>query len=154
MKVGIKKIHEDEWWVEVDFATIRLNYFQVHLLNIILKHVMHLGEEQHYELLHGFLTLLEKLNYLSDSDLQRLLREVRDQDLAWILQALQNEPLKQRMFKNMGPLLAKQLQQDLETMNPSAAEQVMEAIERVMRHAFALEVKGEIEFQTEVTEYI
>lgn len=154
MKVGIKKIHEDEWWVEVGCAVIRLNYLQVHLLNIVLKEVVHLDGGDDYNLLRGFLTLLDKLQYLSDEDLQQLLRQVNDQDLVLALKAMENEALRARILQNVGPLLAKQLAQDLQSGDSPAPETVINAIERIMRRAFEMEAKGEIEFQTEVTEYI
>ncbi len=154
MKVGIKKIHEDEWWVEAGCATIRLNYFQVELLNIVLKQAVSLEEGGRYDLLQGFVQLSHKLALLSDGDLQLLLREVDDQDLSRLLQVLDDEALKARLLRNVGPLVAKQLQQDLQSDRQLDEESVKCSIERIMRHAFALEEQGRIEFQTEVTEYI
>lgn len=155
MKVGIRKVHEDEWWVEVGCATIRLNYFQTELLNIALKQAISLGAGGRFDPLVGFVQLALKLNTLSDGDLQLLLRQVDDRDLSLLLQVLEDESLKARILRNVGPLVARQLEQDLaqrgEQVDRDAA---MAAIERIMRRAFELEGRGSIEFQTEVTEYI
>ncbi|WP_294949116.1 FliG C-terminal domain-containing protein [Sulfurivirga sp.] len=154
MKVGIRKVHEDEWWVEIGCATLRLNYFQVELLNIVLKEALRLAEGGEYDLLKGFVSLSHKLNLLSDTDLQLLLRQVDDQDLALWLRVLDDAALRERVLHNVGPLVARQLEQDLAEEQPVETEAAMAAIERIMRRAFELDARGEIEFQTEVTEYI
>lgn len=154
MKVGIKKVHEDEWWVEAGCATIRLNYFQVELLNIVLKQAVSLEEGGRYDLLQGFVQLSKKLNLLSDEDMQLLLRQIDDRDLSNLLRVLDDEELKKRILRNVGPLVAKQLKQDLEQEASLDEEVVKHSIERIMRRAFELEAQGKIEFQTEVTEYI
>ncbi len=154
MKVGIRKVHEDEWWVEIGCATLRLNYFQVELLNILLKEALRLAEGGEYDLLRGFVSLSHKLRLLSDTDLQLLLRQVDDQDLALWLRVLDDAALRERVLHNVGPLVARQLEQDLAEERPVEAEAAMAAIERIMRRAFELDARGEIEFQTEVTEYI
>ena len=154
MKVGIRKVHEDEWWVEAGCATIRLNYFQVELLNIVLKQAVSLGEGTRYDLLRGFVHLSHKLKLLSDEDMQLLLRQVDDRDLAHLLRVLDDQALKERILRNVGPLVAKQLQQDLQQEASIDEEAVKSSIERIMRQAFELEGQGKIEFQTEVTEYI
>jgi hypothetical protein len=155
MKVGIRKVHEDQWWVEVGCATIRLNYFQVELLNIVLKQAVSLNEGGRFDLLQGFVKLTHKLSLLSDEDLQLLLRQVSDQDLSRMLRMLDDASLKERILQNVGPLLARQLMQDLADEQVNVDEEAVKAaIERIMRQAFALEEQGKIEFQSEVTEYI
>jgi len=154
MKVGIRKVHEDEWWVEAGCATVRLNYFQVELLNIVLKEAVQLTEGGQYDLLAGFVKLAHKLDLLSDEDLQKVLRAVDDRDLALMLRALNEGDFHARILRNVGPLVAKQLEQDLNASAPLDADEAKAAIERIMRVAFEMEAKGEIEFQTAVTEYI
>jgi hypothetical protein len=145
---------EDEWWVEVGCTIIRLDYFQIELLNIVLKQAVYLAEGKEYDLLHGFVGLAHKLNLLSDEDLQLLLRQVDDRDLGYMLHVLDDEDLKERILKNVGPLVARQLEQDLSEEISADVEAVKQSIERIMKRAFELESQGTIEFQSEVTEYI
>ena len=154
MKVGIRKVHEDEWWVEAGCATVRLTYFQVELLNIVLQEAVRLSEGGEYDLLTGFIKLAHKLDLLSDEDLQKVLRAVDDRDLALLLRTLKEGDFRSRVLRNVGPLLAKQLEQDLNAQAPLDVDAAKGAIERIMRTAFAMEARGEIEFQTTVTEYI
>ncbi len=154
MKVGIRKVHEDEWWVEAGCATVRLNYFEVELLNILLQEGVRLCEGGEFDLLAGFIKLAHKLDLLSDEDLQKVLRAVNDRDLALLLRALNEGEFRARILRNVGPLVAKQLEEDLNAATPLDVEAAKDAIERVMRTAFEMEAWGEIEFQTAVTEYI
>lgn len=154
MKVGIRKVHEDEWWVEAGCATVRLNYFEVELLNILLQEGVRLCEGGEYELLTGFIKLAHKLDLLSDEDLQKVLHAVSDQDLALLLRTLNEGDFRARLLRNVGPLLVKQLEQDLNMDAPLDVEAAKDAIERIMRTAFEMEARGEVDFQTAVTEYI
>jgi len=154
MKVGIKKIHENEWMVHIGMATIKMDLFSVQLLNISLEHSTALQKGQAHSVLTSYIKLGAKIKELDVAGVQRLIRDVDNQDLLKLLMISNDHVLTDLVLKNMGGILAKQLEADLlESLMPDVEDAKL-AIKRIVEKMFALEAEGQIEFFNETTEYI
>lgn len=152
MKVGIRRVSESEWLVHIGCAWIRLDRFGVELLNMSLENAVTHNSGVH--LLQSYLKLVLEMEELDDRGMQRLLREVDPQDLVVVLMALNKPDFTQRVLKNLGGLLAKQVEQDLQKEASPTEEEIKTSVRRIAERMFELEQKGEIEFYNEYTQYI
>lgn len=155
MKVGIKKVHENEWQVHIGCASIKMDRFSVELLNISLAHLMALEAGQVHSMLQSYIQLGKKMMQLDSNGLQLFLRGVKNEDLLTFLLVAQDEALNQIVLSNMGGILVKQLQADLLEGVIPEEERAKQAIQRLVERMFQLEGDGKVEFvdQSEV-EYI
>lgn len=154
MKVGIKKVHENEWLVHVGYLSIKLDRFSVEILNISLEGVLALQSGQCHSELTSYVCLASKMKTLDDAGIQLLLREVDNQDMFKFMMVANNEEVTVKLFKNMGSILARQLQQDMKKAPMPELDEAKKAIRRIVEIMFTLEASGKIQFVSEETQYI
>lgn len=154
MKLGIKKIHENEWQVHIGCAKVKLDRFSIELLNITLDHLAALESGQSHSILTSYVLLAEKMLKLDTTGVQTLVHEVNNQDLLKLLQVANNQPLTDYVVANVGGILSKQLRADLSKAAMPGVEDAKEAIQRVIETMFQLEADGRIEFETDNQRYI
>lgn len=154
MKVGIKKIHENEWQINIGFVSIKMDHFSVELLNITLEHLIALESGKKYSILKSYITLGLRLNELDDFGMQKLIREIKNEDLLILMQVSKSPQLEEKALRNVGIMLAKQLQEDIKTTPLPDAASVKEAIRRIVTKMFELEKSGDIEFTAKEVVYI
>jgi len=154
MKLGIKKIHENEWQVHIGCAMVRLDRFSIELLNITLDHLHALESGQSHSVLKSYVKLAEKMLKLDATGMQTLVHDVDNQDVLKLLLVAQNEELTELVVSNIGGIMAKQLTTDLKTAPMPTLDDAKEAIRRVIEKMFALEADGRIEFNDENQRYI
>lgn len=154
MKLGIKKIHENEWVVTTGCASIRLDRFSVELLNITLEHLVALEHGQSHSVLDSYVRLGRKIKELDQAGIQLLVRTVDNQDLLKFILVAHDEALALLVMQNVGGILAKQLQTDIEKSLIPDVEEAKAAIKRIVETMFELESQGKIEFFDETTQYI
>lgn len=154
MKVGIKRIHENEWAVHVGCATIKMDLFSVQLLNISLEHLLALQDGEEHSLLKSYIQLGARIKELNPAGIQKLVRAVDNRDLLKLLMASNDGELSLLVLQNLGGILAKQLQADMERSPKPDVEESKQAIKRVVETMFEMEGNGEIEFFNDDTKYI
>lgn len=154
MKVGIKKLHENEWQLHIGCASVKMDRFTLALLQITLEHLAALEHGQDHSMLQSYIKLGLKLNELDDLALQKMLSEVDNKALLDLLLLAQNSDFTQRVLKNIGGILSKQLQADLQSSPMPDSEQARVAIKHLVEKMFELEAAGKIEFLHGDTQYI
>jgi len=154
MKLGIKKVHENEWLIHIGYASIKMDRFSVELLNITLEHLIALEHDQSHSILNSYIQLGRKIKELAPAGVQMLVRAIDNQDLLKLVQVADDAILTEMIIENVGSILAKQLNSDLEkSIMPTEADAKV-AIKRVVEKLFELESQGKIEFMDEMTHYI
>lgn len=154
MKVGIKKIHENEWQVHIGCASVKIDRFSVELLRITLEHLLALEHGQSHSTLSSYVKLGQRLSELDNMALQKVLSEVDNAALLDLLLLAEDPEFTQRVLGNMGGILSKQLEADLETAAAPEKEQARDSIKHLVEKMFELEARGRIEFVQEDTQYI
>ena len=87
--------------------------------------------------------VFDDLVHLSDQDIQRLLKEVEQKDVALALKATAEE-LKEKFLGNVSERAAQMLQEEMELMGPVRVSDVEEAQRRIVEAAHQLEEQEEI----------
>ncbi|OOB77534.1 MAG: flagellar motor switch protein FliG [Epulopiscium sp. Nele67-Bin001] len=87
--------------------------------------------------------VFEDLVILGDREVQRLMREVDNHELAVALKGT-NEEVKALIFKNVSSRLAEMIQEDLEFMGPKRIKEIEEAQQNIVGIVRKLEEAGEI----------
>ena len=154
MQVGIKKLHENEWLVHVGCARIKMDRFSIELLNITLEHLAMLEHGQSHSSYKSYVKLGLRLNNLDDRNLQKALSAMDSVDLLNLLLVANEPEFTQRVLHNLGGILAKQLQSDLETTAVPEELVARTSIQTIVEKMFAMDGSGEIEFIKENTKYI
>ncbi|HHS99498.1 MAG TPA: hypothetical protein ENK73_01455 [Thiomicrospira sp.] len=154
MKVGIKKLHENEWLVHIGCGAVKLDQFSVALLNITLEHLLALDEGAEHSTLTSYVKLGLRMKELKPLDMQKLLRVLDTKDLLVMMLLAKDEELNESVMANIGGILAKQIEQDLATVTIPAEDTAKESIRRIVEKTFELEAQGQIEFVSENTRYI
>jgi hypothetical protein len=154
MKVGIKKIHENEWLVHIGFASVHLDRFSLELLSITLDHVRALEHGEAHSILDSYVQLAMRIKELNDKGLQQLTRAVENRDLLHLMLLAQDDALNDCILKNVGGMVAKQLTSDLKKAEEVDETTSKETVTRVVKTLFELETQGQIEFYNEATQYI
>lgn len=85
----------------------------------------------------------DDLVHISDRDMQRLLTEVDQKDIALALKAASSE-LKEKILRNVSERAAQMIQEELELMGPVRVRDVDEAQRRILETAQRLEEQEEI----------
>jgi hypothetical protein len=154
MKVGIQKVHENEWLVQFGCAVMRMDRFSVELLNITLEHMLALAHGENHSTLKSYIKLGLKLKQLTNTDMQIVMREVNHHDLVILMGLAKDSELIQKIMMGAGSILAKQLETDL-LNNPMPEHEVAKAcMRRLVEKLFELNTSGRIEFHDENTQYI
>jgi len=154
MKVGIKKLQGDEWQVHIGCASVKMDRFSVELLNITLEHLTMLESGQSHSHVKSYIKLGLRLNDLDDRALQKVLSNLDSKDVLILLLAAKKPEFTQKILKNIGGILSKQLAADMDVTELPDEEQVKKSIQHIMETLFALEANGQIEFVKNDTKYI
>ena len=154
MKVGIKKIHENEWMVHLGNATVKLDTFSVALLNITLEHLLALEHGQEHSTLKSYVALGLRLKQLKDKDMQNFIQTVENKDLLNLMLAAADQGLNDHVVSNMGGILAKQFEEDMASATMPNECEARESIKKVVEAMFELDAKGKLEIVNESTQYI
>lgn len=110
------------------------------------KSIMEALEEEDPELAEEVkkkMFVFEDIVLLDDKSIQRLLREVDNQELARALKAVESE-VQDKIFKNMSKRAAQTLREDIEYMGPLRIKEVEETQQKIVGLIRKLEEKGEI----------
>jgi hypothetical protein len=154
MKVGLKKLHENEWLVHIGCAAVKMDQFSVALLNITLEHLLALEQGESHSMLKSYIKLGLRMKELKDLECQGLLRVLDNQDLLMFMMVAKDPDLTNMIIKNTGGILAKQFSDDLATATLPNKELIKDAIRRIVEKTFELESLGQIEFTSTNTKYI
>lgn len=154
MKVGIKKLHENEWLVHVGCARIKMDRFAVELLNITLEHMAMLESGQSHSTVKSYIKLGLKLVELDDRALQKVLSRLDNRDVLTLLLAANSDEVTQKVLHNIGGILSKQLQADLQQTEAPSEQQIKQSVENIAETLFAMEADGEVEFIKDDVQYI
>jgi len=154
MQVGIKKLQENEWLVHVGCAKIKMDRFSVELLNITLEHVTMLESGQSHSNYKSYIKLGMRLAELDDRALQKAMSAMNNVDILNFLQVAKSPELTQKVLHNIGGILAKQLQSDLESATEPEETIARKSIQTIVETMFSMEADGQIEFIKENTKYI
>lgn len=92
----------------------------------------------------------EDIAFLSQRDVQRLLRDVETQDLAVALKSA-SEPVRRAFFGAMSKRAAESLKEEMEIQGPVRNKDVEAAQERIIAQIMQLSEAGEIDISTEDT---
>ena len=87
--------------------------------------------------------VFEDILLLDDRSIQRVLREVDNQDLEYALKGT-NEDVQNAIFKNLSSRLASMIKEDMEYMGPIRMKDVEEAQQKIVGIIRRLEDSGEI----------
>lgn len=96
-----------------------------------------------YETIKRLMFVFEDLTSVHDRDLQRLLTEVDQEDMALALKAAPDD-LKEKVLSNVSQRVADGIQEDLELMGPVRVAEVEEAQRNIIDTAQSLEEDDEI----------
>lgn len=154
MKVGIKKLQENEWLVHIGCGAVKMDRFSVALLNITLEHLLALEHGAEHSTLKSYIKLGLRIKQLKALDMQKLLRSLDSKDILIMMLLASDEVLNDFVMANIGGILAKQIEQDLVTAAIPAEAAAKEAIRRIVEKTFELEASGQIEFASDNTRYI
>lgn len=154
MKVGIKKIHENEWLVHLGNAAVKLDTFSAALLNITLEHLLALEHGEAHSTLKSYVGLGLKLKQLKGLDMQKIIQMTEGKDLLNLMLVAADDELNTLIIKNMGGILSKQFKQDLQSASMPEESEARESIKKVVEAMFELEAQGKLEIVNEKTRYI
>jgi len=110
------------------------------------KHIMETLEVEEPDLadeIRKKMFVFEDILLLDDRSIQRVLRDVDNNDLAISLKSA-NEEVKGAIFKNLSKRLASMIQEDMEFMGPVRMKDVEEAQQKIVNIIRKLEDSGEI----------
>ena len=110
------------------------------------KHIMETLEIEEPELadeIRKKMFVFEDILLLDDRSIQRVLRDVDNNDLAVSLKS-SNEEVKAAIFNNLSKRLASMIQEDMEFMGPVRMKDVEEAQQKIVNIIRKLEDSGEI----------
>lgn len=110
------------------------------------KHIMETLEIEEPELadeIRKKMFVFEDILLLDDRSIQRVLRDVDNNDLAVSLKS-SNEEVKTAIFNNLSKRLASMIQEDMEFMGPVRMKDVEEAQQKIVNIIRKLEDSGEI----------
>jgi len=154
MKVGIKKLQENEWLVHIGCGAVKMDQFSVALLNITLEHLLALQHDSTHSTLDSYAKLGLRMKLLKPLDLQKLLRVINTKDLLVLMLVAKDQQLNSQVIDNVGGILAKQVERDMQTATIPDEESAKDAIRNIVEKTFELEALGDIEFVSENTRYI
>lgn len=154
MKIGIKKVHENEWLVHIGPAVVKMDQFSVALLDITLEHLLALEHGESHSTLTSYVKLGLRIKELGALECQKLLRALDNKDVLLLMLIAQDSELNAQVMKNTGGILAKQLEADVANSPLPDEEVAKAAIRRIVEKMFELEASGKIEFTSAQTQYI
>lgn len=87
--------------------------------------------------------VFEDIVRISDTDMQKILRDVNQEDLVLSLKAV-GDDVKRKVYKNVSKGRRQQIEEELEFLGPVRLRSVEEAQEKIVAHIRMLEEQGEI----------
>lgn len=154
MKVGMQKVNDNEWLIQMGNAIVRLDRFTTHLLRISLKYGTTSSSTKSHALLRSYLGMTRKLDSLAPNDWPKLLDHVDRSDLRVWLCLVEDTKLKNRALEKLGHSAESQMREDMATIPLPDELAQKEAIFRFIKRIYALEDEGEIEFFYEKSAYL
>lgn len=154
MKIGIQKVSENEWLLKIGYVILRLDRISMEKITFTLNAMLKLEKGAETSTFTSYLHLSKKLKQLSSGDVQVLTREVNNQDLVVLLGYAKDQELNNRIFENLGGILAKQMEADLLNNLLPVGQEATNAVGRVVETLYRLDSEGKIEFINEDTQYI
>lgn len=154
MKIGIQKVSENEWLLKIGYVILRLDRISMEKITFTLNAMLKLEKGEETSTFTSYLHLAKKLKQLSSGDIQVLTREVNNQDLVVLLGYAKDQELNNRIFENLGGILAKQMETDLLNNPLPVGQEATNAVGRVVETLYRLDSEGKIEFINEDTQYI
>ncbi len=146
MKIGIKKINEDDWQIHIDNAFVHLDRFSLELLYCSVEDLLALNEGQQSTALTAHIKLAEKILMLSDADMSLLLINLDNEDILKLILVAKDLNIEYKVLQNIGGIMSKQLLSDIELSDYPATEDAITAIKNIVEKMFELEMSGQIEF--------
>lgn len=154
MKIGIKKIHENEWLVHIGNASVKMDQFSIAILNITLEHLLALEHGESHSNLESYLKLGCRVKELRAEDLQKFIPLIDSRHILNLMLMADDAELNAAIMQNIGGILVKQFEADLANSSLPDEEEAKESIKLIIEKMFTLEAQGQIEVMTEQTEYI
>jgi len=154
MKVGIKKLHENEWLVHIGNASVKLDHFSVALLNITLEHLLALQHGDEHSTLQSYVGLGLRLKQLKPTDMQKFIQSIDNKDLLNLMLVANDHEFSEKVMENVGGILSKQFAADLASATMPDEEQAKDSIKKIVERLFELEGLGQLEIVNDETRYI
>jgi hypothetical protein len=154
MKIGMQKVNDNEWLVQMGNAILRLDRFSTHLMRISLKHSLRNANNDHDGVIKSYLKMSLKLKFISSIDWPVFIQKVDKTDLRIWLTLLEDKDLKRNALRNMGQSQEKQMLEDISTLPLPEKMDQKEALVRLVRLVYELEDQGVIEFHYESSAYL
>lgn len=154
MKIGMQKVNDNEWLVQMGNAILRLDRFSTHLMRISLKHSLRNAHNDHDGVIKSYLKMSLKLKFISSIDWPVFIQKVDKNDLRIWLTLLEDKDLKRNAMRNMGQSQEKQMLEDISTLPLPEKMEQKEALVRLVRLVYELEDQGMIEFHYESSAYL
>ena len=146
MKVGMQKVNDNEWLIQMGNAIVRLDRFTTHLLRISLKHGAESSSTKPQAMLKSYLAMTRKLDALAPNDWPKLLDNIERPDLRIWLCLVENRLLKERVLEKLGHTAEAQMREDMANLPLPDELAQKDAIFRFIKRIYELEDEGEIEF--------
>ena len=154
MKIGMQKVNDNEWLLQMGNAILRLDRFTTHLMRISLKHSLRSSGQDQDAVIKSYLKMALKLKFICQNDWPQFLSRVDKTDLRIWLALLQDEDLKRSVLRNMGQAQEKQMLEDIKTFSLPEKVDQKHALVRLIRLVYELEDMGLIEFHYESSAYL
>lgn len=154
MKIGMQKVNDNEWLVQIGNAILRIDRFTAHLMRISLKHSLRSSGQDQDAVIKSYLKMALKLKFICQNDWPQFLSRVDKNDLRIWLALLQDDDLKRTVLRNMGQAQEKQMLEDIKHLPMPDKPAQKEALVRLIRLVYSLEDQGLIEFHYESSAYL
>ncbi|SFR56451.1 FliG C-terminal domain-containing protein [Thiomicrospira sp. ALE5] len=154
MKVGMQKVNDNEWLVQMGNAIVRLDRFTTHLLRITLKYGASASADNSSAMFNSYLAMTRKLDALAPNDWSKLLDNVSREDLRVWLCLTKDNALKNKALEKMGAFAETQMRQDMSSVPLPPEKAQTEALFRFIKRIYELEDNGEIEFFYDNSAYL
>lgn len=154
MKVGMQKVNDNEWLIQMGNAVLRLDRFTTHLLRISLKNALAASHNESFSLTESYMCMTLKLKYLAPNDWPILIQHVGMDAMRIWLTLLKDEDLKRNALRLMGTVAEKQMREDIATMKLPEKTVQKTTLRAFVEKIYELEDMGCIEFYYEASAYI
>jgi hypothetical protein len=146
MKVGMQKVNDNEWLIQMGNAIVRLDRFTTHLLRISLKYGSESSSTKPQAMLKSYLAMTLKLEALAPNDWPKLFDRLDRNDLRIWLCLVEDNQLQNRVLEKLGHTAEAQMREDMAALALPDELAQKEAVFRFIKRIYELEDEGEIEF--------
>lgn len=154
MKLGIKKLHENEWQLHIESAFVRVDRYSLELLQIVLGDLLEMDLGHSTSVIAGHEKLASKLLDLDSTNLQLILRSIDNEDLLKMMVAVNNTKLTEQILENVGGIMSQQLESDARSISIPSDEEAIKSIKKIVEKMYELEASGKIEFKSYESRFI